>query len=133
MYLSGDFAVSVKLVESECPLLSVILLHRHGTLQLLKQHSTLLLLTCSTCVCACSLWPSFQRVSNKHPVQCRHSLQTGDVSLAVQEIDCPSSLSSPPHSSCLSSLGVKPLQQHTNTHKDKRESLKMEMLCAVIT
>lgn len=127
-YLSGDFAVVVKVIEGEGPLLPVILLHRYGTLQLLKQRSIEISVSSSTCVYACVCvylcvschWPSFiHRVSNKCPVRCWHSLQTGAVSVALREIGCPSPASSPPHSSCLSSLGVKPLQWHTDTHTQR--------------
>lgn len=38
LYLSGDFAAVVEVVEGEGPLLPVILLHGHGALQLLKRH-----------------------------------------------------------------------------------------------
>lgn len=37
-YLSSHFAIIVKVVECESPLLSVVLLHGHRTLQLLQQH-----------------------------------------------------------------------------------------------
>lgn len=75
-YLSGYFAVVVKVVEGEGPLLPVVLLHRHSTLQLLKQRSVGLSASSSVhvsvylCASSCRC-PSFiQRGGNKRPVQC---------------------------------------------------------------
>lgn len=53
-YLSGYFAIVVEVIEGEGPLLSVVLLHRHSTLQLLKQHSggTISIIQ-RVCVCIC--------------------------------------------------------------------------------
>ena len=121
-YLSGDFAVVVKVVEGESPLLPVILLHRHGTLQLLKQQNITLSTLSTACMCVyLYVWvhcPSFiQRGRNKRPVQCWHSLQTGAVSVALREIGC--------HLSCIFSStqqlpvfsgGKATAATHTRTH-----------------